>query len=258
MSAAGSTRLQGKVAVVTGAGRGIGRAIALRLAADGAAIVVNDLKTEPAAGVASEITAAGGTALAFAADVTKSAEIRSMVDSALARFGQIDILVNNAGGSARLRNNISKFEDADEEVWKWVIDLNLHGTMICIQSVLNHMIGRRYGKIINFGSIAGVAGLATRVDYSAAKGGIIALTKSLAMEVGEYNINVNCISPGAINARPGTDGYEGTWLGRQGAPSEVAALASFLASDEAGYITGANYLIDGGRVLGPRDRRTTQ
>ena len=138
------------------------------MAADGASVAVNDLKTEAAADTVSEVEAAGGAAVAFGADVTKSTEVRSMVEAVLDRFGQIDILVNNAGGSARLLNKISKFEDAEEDVWRWVIDLNLNGTLICIHSVLSHMIVRRYGKIINFGSIAGVAGLATRVDYSAA------------------------------------------------------------------------------------------
>lgn len=174
-----------------------------------------------------------------------------MVGAVLARFGKIDILVNNAGGSAALLGKTSAFRDMPEEVWKWVVDLNLHGTMICTQSVLNHMIERKYGRIINFGSIAGVCGLPNWAAYSAAKGAIIALTKTLAMEVGEYGINVNCISPGAILSRPGGDWSRGTWLRRGGEPAEVAALAAFLASDEAGYITGVNYLIDGGRTLGP-------
>jgi NAD(P)-dependent dehydrogenase (short-subunit alcohol dehydrogenase family) len=236
---------------VTGAARGIGRAIALRYAADGAVVAVDDINGDGAEQVAAEIAAAGGQAVAFAANVTKSAEVRAMVDDVLSRFGQVDILVNNAGGSAALLGKVSAFKDEPEDIWKWVIDLNLHGTMICTQAVLDHMIERRFGKIINFGSIAGVCGLPNWAAYSAAKGAIISLTKTLAMEVGEYGINVNCISPGAIPASPDADWTRGTWLRRGGTPAEVAALASFLASDEAAYITGVNYLIDGGRTLGP-------
>jgi len=243
--------LQSKVAIVTGAGRGIGRAIALRYAAEGAAVAVDDINVQAAGTVAAQIAATGGDAVAFDADVTKSDEVRAMVDSVLTRFGQVDILVNNAGGGAALLGKTSAFKDAPEEVWKWVIDLNLHGTMICTQAVLDHMTERRYGKIINFGSIAGVSGLPNWAAYSATKGAIISLTKALAMELGEYGINVNCISPGAIPADPEADWTRGTWLQRGGKPEEVASLAFFLASDEASYITGVNYLIDGGRTLGP-------
>jgi len=244
-------RLQDKVALVTGAARGIGRAIALRYAAEGAAVAVDDIDLDGAQAVAEEIVAAGGQADAFGADVTKSAEVRAMVETVIGRFGKLDILVNNAGGGATLLGKTSAFKDMPEEVWKWVIDLNLHGTMICTQAVLDQMIERRYGKIINFGSIAGVCGLPNWAEYSAAKGAIISLTMTLAMELGEYGINVNCISPGLIVPEPRTEPQSGTWLRRGGQPAEVAALAAFLASDEASYITGANYLIDGGRTLGP-------
>ena len=236
---------------MTGAARGIGKAIALRYAADGAVVAVDDIDMDGAEKVAAEIVAAGGQATAFSANVTKSDEVRAMVDAVLTHFGKVDILVNNAGGGAALLGKTSAFRDMAEEVWKWVVDLNLYGTMICTQSVLDHMIERRYGKIINFGSIAGVCGLPNWAAYSAAKGAIISLTKTLAMEVGEYGINVNCISPGAILSWPGSNWSRGTWLRRGGEPAEVAALAAFLASDEASYITGVNYLIDGGRTLGP-------
>ena len=174
-----------------------------------------------------------------------------MTQAVLDRFGQVDILVNNAGGGAALLGKTSAFIDMEEDVWKWVIDLNLHGTMICTQAVLGQMIERRYGKIINFGSIAGVGGLPDWTAYAAAKGAIISFTMSLATEVGEYGINVNSVSPGAINAGFKGDWSRGTWLRRGGEPEEVAALVAFLASDEAAYITGANYMIDGGRTLGP-------
>lgn len=244
-------RLEDKVALVTGAAKGIGRAIALRYAAEGAAVAVDDINLDGAEAVVEEIAAAGGQAAAFGASVTKSAEVRAMVDAVITRFGKVDILVNNAGGGATLLGKTSAFKDMPEEVWKWVIDLNLHGTMICTQAVLEHMTERKYGKIINFGSIAGVCGLPNWAEYSAAKGAIISLTMTLAMELGEYGINVNCISPGLIIPEPRPDSHSGTWLRRGGRPAEVGALAAFLASDEASYITGANYLIDGGRTLGP-------
>ncbi len=245
-------KLKDKVAIVTGAGGGIGRAIALRLASEGAAVVVNDLNPDNAARVAAEITAAGFTSLPFAADVTKSAQIREMTSAVLDRFGRIDILVNNAGGSANLLGKLSHFKDTTEDIWKWVLDLNLNGTLICIHAVLPHMTEHRRGKIINIASIAAEVGILNRVDYSAAKGAVVSLSKALAMEVGPHNINVNCISPGMIVAQPSADQAAGTWLGRTGKPEDIAALTAFLASDEASFITGVNYTVDGGRVLGPK------
>lgn len=244
-------RIPGNVAIVTGAAGGIGQAIARRLAAEGAAVVVNDIDGDRAETVADSIRWNGGKALAWQADVSKSAEVRAMVEATVAEFGGIDILVNNAGGSAGLLKKLSLFEHSDEEVCDWVVNLNLKGTMVCIRTVLAPMIERGGGKIVNLGSIAGTVGIIERVDYSAAKGGIIALTAALAMEVGGHNITVNCVSPGAIASRPGNMD-DGTYLGRAGKPEEVAHLVLFLASPEADFITGQNIIIDGGRSLGPK------
>ena len=244
-------KLAGKTAFITGAGGGIGRAICLRLAEEGAKVAVSDLKLENAEAVAEEIRNAGGIATSYKADVTDSSEVLDTVHKVLDDFGQIDILVNNAGGSAALLGKLANFKDTTEDVWSWVIDLNLHGTMRFIHAIINHMIKRNSGKIINIASIAAEVGIIDRVDYSAAKGGVISMTKALAMEVGAYGITVNCVSPGLISRTNETSPSDGTYVGRSGDQKEVAALVAFLASPEADFITGVNYTIDGGRILGP-------
>ena len=243
-----------KIALVTGAGGGIGRAICRRLAAEGAAVAVSDLKLERAEMVASEIRAEGGAAIAYQTDVTNSAEVKESVKQVLEDFGKVDILVNNAGGSAGLIGKLSNFKDTTEDIWSWVIDLNLHGSMRFIHALINQMVERRNGKIINIASIAAEVGIIDRVDYSAAKGGVVSMSKALAMEVGEYGITVNCVSPGLISRTEETGASDGTYVGRSGAQKEVAALVAFLASSEADFITGVNYTIDGGRTLGPTGR----
>ena len=244
-------RLEGKAAIVTGAAGRIGRAIASRFAREGASVVVSDVNEEKAAQVADEIKASGAAATAIAADVSKSQEVNRMVETALDQFGAIDILVNNAGGSAGLLKRLSLFHESEEEVWDWVLGLNLKGVLLCTRAVIGHMMERQRGKIVNIASIAGTVGIVERVDYSASKGGVISLTKALAMEVGPHGINVNCVSPGAIASGP-SNLDKGTYLGRTGRPEEVANLVLFLASDEADNITGQNYIIDGGRSLGPK------
>lgn len=242
--------LKGRVAVITGAASGIGKAAAERLAEEGATVVIVDINAAEAEEAASRLRKAGFTADAAEADVRDSASINRIVRTVTEKHGNISILVNNAGGSARVIGKKTLFHVSEEATWEWVLNVNLKGVLICTRAVLDGMIGQRYGKIINIASIAGVAGISGMADYSAAKGGVIAFTKALAMELGTYNINVNCISPGAIETRK-FDMSAGTYLGRGGKPEEVAGLISFLASDESGFITGQNYVIDGGRILGP-------
>jgi NAD(P)-dependent dehydrogenase (short-subunit alcohol dehydrogenase family) len=248
-------KLKGKVAIVTGAGQGIGRAIALSLAREGADVVVNDINLETGKSVSEEIKVAGHRALAIRADVTKSKEVKDMIRGVLRDLGRIDILVNNAGGSAR--EKASEFSVSREETWDSVLNRNLKGVLICTRAVINHMIERQSGKIINIASLAGVIGMAGMAEYSAAKAGIIGFTKALAKEVGRYGINVNCVSPGPIKtiaAEQVPKDIDALAVGRKvvdrvGEPQDVANLVVFLASDDACFITGQNYSVDGGSSI---------
>jgi NAD(P)-dependent dehydrogenase (short-subunit alcohol dehydrogenase family) len=250
--------LENKVAIVTGAAGGIGRAIAIRLAKEGAALSVNDISLESLNKVADEIKAMRCRVIAVKADVTSSQEVKQMVKTTLDEFGGIDVLVNVAGGAARGKGR-GYFHEVPEEFWSSVIDLNLKGTLMCCHAVIEHMIQRRRGKIINIASIAGMIGSSNRMaDYSAAKAGVIGFTKALAKELGSYGINVNSVSPGPI-ATPRFFTLEeeakkmlenATYLKRLGKPEEVANVVLFLASDEASYVTGQNYAVCGGRSLG--------
>ena len=244
-------RFAGQCAIITGAGGGVGRATAMRLAREGARVVLADVNLPGALEVQREIQAEGGDALAVEADVRLADSVNAMVETARAHFGPVDILVNNAGGSARLIGKKSWFWESEESTWDWTFGVNLKGPFLCARAVICQMMERRSGKIINVASVAGVCGLEEMVDYSAAKSGIIGMTRALAMEVGRYNINVNCVSPGTVSSWSQIP-PEATYLGRGGKPEEIANLIAFLASHEADYITGANYLIDGGRTLGPK------
>jgi len=244
-------KFKGMTVLVTGAGKNIGRDIALSFAKEGANVIVCDYNEQNALNTTADIREMGVGAMEMVCDVRDSKKVSACVEEALQKFGKIDILVNNAGGSAGLLNKLTEFVDAEEETLDFVIDVNLKGTMNCTQAVLKSMIVNQSGKIINIASIAGICGMKNRVDYSAAKGGIIAMTKALAMEIGKYNICVNCISPGAIER----DGYKMvnmTYMGdngRGGLPYHITDTVFFLALND--YITGENIVVDGGRTLGP-------
>jgi len=203
-------RLKGKIAVVTGAGGGIGRAVARRFAEEGATVIVTDLNEDNARAVCNEIQSQYRCdALALKTDVTSPEEIRACVQEVLTRFGRIDILVNNAGGSAGLLNKLTDFAESEPHVWNWVLQLNLHGSMHFVREVLPGMLMQKSGKIINVFSIAALVGIRQRADYSAAKAGMLAFSKTIAMEAGPNNVQINCVLPGMVERAPaGTEEAE--------------------------------------------------
>ncbi len=259
-----------RVAIITGAGGGIGLAICRKLAKDGFFVVVTDMTIERANAVAAELAANGHDAFGVALDVCSSEEkVAAVIADIFQQTGRIDVLVNNAGGSAGLINKRTDFLQSEESTWQFVFNLNVLGTMRCVHAALPYMVATGYGRIINTASIAGRCGLPGWADYSAAKAAVIGFTKTLAMEIGQCGITVNSISPGLIERmRPTDDGKlpmdcqtrptNGNWLGHTGKPQDVAALVAFLASEDAGYITGEDFLVDGGRALGPTSKAERQ
>lgn len=244
-----------KVAIVTGGAGYIGSTTAKRLASDGASVVVCDVNGELAQTVADDITAAGGQTMAAEMDVRSTASIDGMVEQVIDGHGRIDILVNVAGGSARER--WSTVHGSSEEVINEILDVNLRGVIFCCRAVIGHMIEQGSGKIVNVASIVATQGHGGFADYAAAKGGVIAFSRTLAMEAAPHNINVNCVSPGLV-PRPGTsvEGIpETNYLGRTATAETVSNLIAFLVSDEADFIVGQNYIVDGGRSLGLKGTR---
>ncbi len=248
--------LEDKVAIVTGSARGIGEAIARKLAAEGASVVVNALHIEGANLVAQEIQDQGGKAIAIKADVSQKAEVQDMVAKTLDSFGAIHILVDNAA----IVRFIPTLETTEKD-WDAVHNVDLKGTFFCIQAVLPQMMKQKYGKIINVSSVGALGVDSPNVAaYAAAKGGVISLTKFIAREAGPYGINVNCITPGRTITdmiyvdktkeeaeKFIADGIKHAVLGRMGKPEDFANLALFLASDESSFMTGQIIRMDGGR-----------
>lgn len=261
--------LEGKVALVTGAGQGVGRGIAMELAAEGCRVVVNDLNMDRASAVASEITAAGGTALPVAADITQHAQVRAMFVKLREAYGSIDILVNNAGVPPALRNSQDArplFVESSVEDQMTMVDLNVHGTMFCCREALPDMVAKKWGKIVSIVSEAARVGESRLAVYSGAKAAMLGFTMALAREHGRDCINVNAIALGATTH----EGVKGAvrldstpenneqlakklrlypiaqGLRRLGRPSDVASAVAFLVSDRAAFITGQSLGVSGG------------
>lgn len=245
--------LENRVAIVTGGSRGIGRAVALELAARGASVVVNYNSSPGRAGeVVQEIEAAGGKAAAFQADVSSFEAAGHLVKFAVETFGDLHILVNNAGITRDMV--IMMMPEAD---WDAVIDTNLKSTFNCSKAAAKHMMRKRYGRIVNIASVAGQMGNPGQTNYSASKGGQIAFTKALAREVAARNITVNAVAPGFVETEILDAMPEGTLeaalklvpLARTAQPAEIGYAVAFLASDQAGYITGQVLAVDGGMAM---------
>ncbi|MDB9374607.1 3-oxoacyl-[acyl-carrier-protein] reductase [Nodularia sphaerocarpa] len=244
--------LQGQVAIVTGASRGIGRAIALELATQGATIIVNYANSSGAAeSVVADISAEGGLAIALQADVSQAEQVDTLISTVMDKFKRIDIFVNNAGITRDTLLLRMKPED-----WQAVIDLNLTGVFLCTRAVSKIMLKQRSGRIINIASVAGQMGNPGQANYSAAKAGVIGFTKTVAKELASRGITVNAVAPGFI-ATDMTSSLSNTEdilkyipLGRYGQPEEVAGMVRFLAVDPAAaYITGQVFNVDGGMVM---------
>ena len=239
---------QGKTALVTGAGVGIGRAVALKMAEGGAKVILADLQKEALDKVKEELSVYGDKVLTLACDVSDPQRVKDVVSEAERRFGGIDILVNNAG----LWRHWGTFQETPDELWEQYLRVNLMGSVYFTRAVLDGMIARRFGRIINVASVAGVYGNAKMVAYSATKGAMISMTKALAKEVSEFGVTVNSVSPGSVNDSSDPDITATapsplSFSGRTGSNLENANLICFLASNEAGYISGENIMIDGCR-----------
>lgn len=244
--------LNGKIAVVTGAGQGIGSGIAAALCRQGARVVVADVNAQNAEQTAADLRASGGDAVAFSVDVTQAAQVAALFNSVCARFGRIDVLVNNAGIVSQVPT-----VELTEAQWRRVLDVNLTGVLLCCQAAARAMMARDGGSIINIASAAARAGSPGYAAYCASKAGVVALTRVMAVEWGPHNIRVNSVSPGSIDTelsrsmrRLDPEGYarrdQRVPLRRPAQVDDVANVVVFLASDKAGYVSGNDTLVDGG------------
>ncbi len=251
------SRLNGKVSVFTGGGSGIGEAISLRFGQEGASVAILDMNMENAEKVAAEIEAAGGKAKAFSCNVADSENVKNVFDEVSETFGGITTLVNNAGIA-----HIGKVHETEPEDLDKIYTVNIKGVYNCLHNAVKHFLNNGGGTIVNMASVASTIGIPDRFAYSTSKGAVYMMTKSVACDYLDDNIRCNCISPARVHT-PFVDGYLAKTypgqekemfdklsktqpIGRMGQPSEIASLALFLASDEAAFITGADYLIDGG------------
>lgn len=241
---------ENKVAIITGAASGIGLLTAQNLAKQGAKVVLTDVNADAVQTAARQIQDDGGIAMGIVVDVRQYDQVHAAVKQTVAEYGRIDIMHNCAGGSStRVLGHHEPFHELPIEVIDWGIDVNLKGAIYFCHDVLGHMIKQKSGVIINMGSITGMEGSAGAVDYSAAKSGMIGLTKSLALCGAPHGVRACCVSPGPVLTRPGMANMK-TLLGRAAQPQEIVDMILYLCSEKAAFITGTNYLIDGGRILG--------
>ena len=245
-------RLKNRIALITGAGSGVGEATAFLFSEEGASVILADIQPEKIEGVAREIRGMGGKALSKKMDVRNWAEVHETVRKAVEEFGRLDILINNAG-----LNIAAMAKKTTEEIWDQLIDVNLKGPFLCAQAALEPMSQQKYGRIVSTASIW-TEGHVGQAAYSAAKAGVIGLTKTLALEYAKYNITVNCISPGTVEtpmisnvpAEMREQFLKGIPLGSFASPREIAKVHLFLSSEDASYITGAVIPVDGGASVG--------
>lgn len=246
-------RFDGKVAIVTGGGGAIGRAIACRLALEGATVVICGRTKDTLDAVVNEMGDARGKVVAITADIMKESEIEELISKTVTNYGHLDFFINVAGGSAR--NKMTTIDQQEESVIDAVINTNLTGTLLCCKHAACQMKIQHYGRIINTGSSVGLRGLARCSEYAVAKAAVMAMTESLAMELGKDGITVNCVSPGIVQRGEITDENlpkikSTNWLDSFCTPEDLASMTAYLLSDEARFITGQNFVVDGGRSLG--------
>jgi NAD(P)-dependent dehydrogenase (short-subunit alcohol dehydrogenase family) len=240
-----------KTALISGAASGMGLLCAQELAAQGANVVLTDINLDAVSAAAKDIRDSGGQAMGLQVDVRHYQQVETAVDTAVKQYGEIDLLLNFAGGAeTRVLKRTEPFYELPVEAIDWGLDVNLKGTVYLCRAVMGGMVKQKKGVIINLGSVAGVVGASTAVNYSTAKSGIIGLTKSLAMCGAPHGVRVCCVSPGPVLTREHMAKIK-TRVGRAADPKEIVDLILYLCSDKAAFITGSNYLIDGGRTLGP-------
>ncbi len=242
---------RGKTAIATGAASGMALLFAEKMAREGANVVLTDVNAEAVEAAAAAIRQAGGSAVGIRVDVRDHREITAAVGIALEKFGRIDILLNSAGGASSRVCRQPEFKDASFESIEWGIDVNLKGAVLFVRAVIGQMFRQEGGVIINMGSVDGVTG-SRCLDYSAAKSGMIGLTRSIAVYGSEHKVRSVCVSPGPVLTRPAMAGMK-TLLGRAAEPEEIVDLIMYLCSDKAAFISGCNYSIDGARSCGGKD-----